>query len=56
MKCDHPECTSYHSNRGPAEWRCPSCLPLRAVAQARYKVTAKGMVTDMRYNATRRAS
>lgn len=54
--CEHPQCTGVHSHRHPyAQW-CPAAKDLHADAQANYKRTAKGMLTDARYNAQGRGN
>lgn len=60
MICGHPECTGVHAKSRPmAEW-CPRTRERHTVtnreAQARYKRTAKGMLTDLRYEATQRGN
>jgi hypothetical protein len=51
--CSEQACTGVHSHTHPYEEWCPRTRRAHADQQAKYKRTAAGMLTDVKYNRRR---
>lgn len=55
MKCSYPDCTGVHDNNRYKEL-CPRSMERKRDRDRRYNMTAKGILRQVRDNASRRGA